>query len=129
MTETVITDAQLVIGGLLLLLTALIAITLRLYRDRLQDLNLLDRLSAHRERQERPDNPIVGYDDDIIRQVEIALTLAGRDLLGNPDLSWADVRDIITWDQVLAYLDDLNRRLSDIEQRTTSPPAGGLAPP
>lgn len=131
MTETVITDAQLFIGGLLLLAAVLAAVLVRLYRDQLGDLNLLDRLDGLRGTalRERPDKPIVGYDEDIKRQVEIALTLAGRDLLGNPDLSWADVRDVITWDQILAYLEDLDRRVSSLEQLTTSPPAGGLAPP
>jgi hypothetical protein len=131
MTETVITDAQLFIGGLLLLAAVLAAVLVRLYRDQLGDLNLLDRLDGLRgtASKERPDKPIVGYDEDIKRQVEIALTLAGRDLLGNPDLSWADVRDVITWDQILAYLEDLDRRVSSLEQLTTSPPAGGLAPP
>lgn len=127
MTVTVISDAQLLIGGLLLLAALLAVILVRLYRDQLENLNLLDRLDGLR--MERPDTPIVGYDEDIKRQVEIALTLAGRDLLGNPDLSWADVQDIITWDQILAYLEDLDRRLSALEQRVTSPPAGGLVPP
>lgn len=131
MTVTVISDAQLLIGGLLLLAALLAAIFVWLYRDQLGDLNLLDRLDGLRGTapRERPDKPIVGYDEDIKRQVEIALTLAGRDLLGNPDLSWADVQDIITWDQILAYLEDLDRRLSALEQRVTSPPAGGLVPP
>lgn len=131
MTETVITDAQLFIGGLLLLAALLAAVLIRLYRDQLADLNLLDRLAGRRGTapRERPDKPIVGYDEEIKRQVEIALTLAGRDLLGNPDLSWADVQDVITWDQILAYLEDLDRRLSALEQLATSPPAGGLAPP
>ena len=130
MTETVITDAQLFIGGLLLLAAVLAAVMYWLYRDQLADLNLLDRLDPRRSAPgERPDSPVVGYDEDIKRQVEIALTLAGRDLLGNPDLSWADVQDVITWDQILAYLEDLDRRISALEQQATSPPAGGLVPP
>jgi hypothetical protein len=117
MTETVITDAQLFIGGLLLLAALLIAVLIWLYRDQLADLNLLDRLDPHGSApRERPDPALIGYDDDIKRQVEIALTLAGRDLLGNPDLSWSDVQDIITWDQILAYLEDLNRRVSALER-------------
>lgn len=101
----------------MLLLVILVGLLVWLYRERLQDLNLLDRLDPDRPAsRERPDPPIVGYDEDIKQQVEIALTLAGRDLLGNPDLSWSDVQDVITWDQILAYIEDLNRRVSVLEK-------------
>ena len=101
----------------MLLLVVLVGLLIWLYRDQLADLNLLDRLDPRGSApRERPDLCLVGYDDDIKRQVEIALTLAGRDLLGNPALSWSEVQDIISWDQVLMYLDDLNRRVSALEK-------------